>query len=162
MVIRAHQFDSGLIRAFLLFSLVMAASAAQRVRGRGGGPGGPQAGLRSPSRPPRLAWAAGAWSAMWSCCPAGTKQRGRGRAGAGERSSSCVHAALPAGDWRCQVLCPSTLAHREHARAKESAPHLLLRQLGGAAPTLQALVEQLCFPGGDGARAANSRSSVLK
>ena len=29
--------------------------------------------------------------------------------------------------------------------------------LGGAAAR-----EQLCFPGGDGARAANSRSSVLK
>ena len=138
MVIRAHQFDSGLIRAFLLFSLVMAASAAQRVRGRGGGPGGPQAGLRSPNRPPLLAWAAGAWSAMWSCCPASTKQRGRGRARAGERSSRCVHAALPAGDMRCQFLCPSTLAHREHARAKEYAPHLLLRQLGAAAPSLHA------------------------
>ena len=63
MVIRAHQFDSSLIRAFLLFSLVMAASAAQRVRGRGGGPANPQAGFRSPCRPPRLARAAGAWAA---------------------------------------------------------------------------------------------------
>ena len=70
---------------------------------------------------------------------------------AGERRSSCVHAALPAGDMRCQFLCPSTLAHREHARAKEYAPHHLQRQLGGAAPSSHATREQLCFPGGDGA-----------
>ena len=70
---------------------------------------------------------------------------------AGERRSSCVHAALPAGDMRCQFLCPSTLAHREHARAKEYAPHHLLRQLGGAAPHCMRTREQLCFPGGDGA-----------